>query len=54
MSQLATAGLNNVVCMIPARDEAEFKLFPSKDVLFIHDWLVWTDSHIQVSRLQVQ
>jgi hypothetical protein len=47
MSQLATSGLNNVVCMIPARDEAEFKLFPTKDTLFIHDWLVWTDSHIK-------
>lgn len=46
MSQLATAGLNNVICMTPARDEAEFSLFPTSDVKFIHDWLAWTDAHI--------
>ena len=47
MSQLATAGLNNVLCMLPARDESEFTLFPKEDVAFIHDWLAWTDTHIQ-------
>lgn len=46
MSQLATAGLNNVLCMIPARDESEFTLFPKEDVAFIRDWLAWTDAHI--------
>ena len=46
MSQLATAGLNNVICMIPARDEQEFNLFPKEDVAFIHDWLGWTDARI--------
>lgn len=46
MSQLATAGLNNVLCMLPARDESEFALFPKEDVAFIHDWLAWTDAHI--------
>jgi hypothetical protein len=30
LSQLATAGLNNVLCMVPARDEAEFELFPKE------------------------
>ena len=47
MSQLATAGLNNVLCMIPARDESEFALFPAQDVAFIRDWLGWTDAHIE-------
>ena len=46
MSQLATAGLNNVLCMIPARDEQEFALFPSTDIAFIREWLAWTDQHI--------
>jgi len=46
MSQLATAGLNNVLCMIPARDESEYELFPKEDISFIRGWLNWTDSHI--------
>lgn len=50
MSQLATAGLNNVLCMIPARDEAEFSLFPQEDIAFIKGWLTWTDSHIAALR----
>jgi hypothetical protein len=47
MSQLASAGLNNVLCMIPARDESEFSLFPDEDVAFIRGWLAWTDAHIE-------
>jgi hypothetical protein len=46
MSQLATAGLNNVVCMTPSRDLSEFTLFPKADVAFITNWLAWTDTHI--------
>ena len=46
MSNLATAGLNIVACMLPARDEAEFTLFPPADVEFIASWLNWTDAHI--------
>ena len=46
ISQVATAGLNNVMCMLPARDEKEFELFPSEDVAFIVDWLKFTDANI--------
>lgn len=43
LSSIGTAGLNNVVCMIPARDEDEYNLFPQEDLRFISDWLAWTD-----------
>lgn len=46
MSQVATAGLNNVLCMLPARDPAEFKLFPADDVAFIQRWLNFSDENI--------
>ena len=38
MSSIGTAGLNNVLAMLPARDEAEFKLFPAEDVAWINKW----------------
>ena len=47
LSSIATAGLNNVVCMIPARDEEEFERFPKNDLEFIKGWLQWTDDHQQ-------
>lgn len=50
MSQLATAGLNIVACMLPARDEQEFRLFPQADVDFIKRWISWTDTHISALR----
>ena len=46
MSNLATAGMNVVACMLPARDENEFSLFPQADVAFIKRWLIWTDANI--------
>lgn len=46
ISNIATAGLNNVFTMLPARDEAEFSLLPKEDVQFIRDWLVLVDSHL--------
>eukprot|EP00948_MAST-09A_sp_MAST-9A-sp1_P003307 g3307.t1 len=46
LSTIGTAGLNNVVTMIPARDEEEFTLFPDNDINFIRSWLAWTDENI--------
>jgi hypothetical protein len=46
LSTVGTAGLNNVFTMIPARDVAEFTLFPKDDVAWIRKWLAWTDAHI--------
>ena len=37
--------MNNVLCMIPARDEEEFLLFPAEDVAFIRKWLQFGDDH---------
>jgi len=45
ISSIGTAGLNNVVCMIPARDDEEFLLFPPEDLAFISNWLAWTDTN---------
>ena len=50
LSSIGTAGLNNVVCMIPARDPSEFALLPSADVAFVRDWLRWTDDHAATLR----
>ena len=50
LSTIGTAGLNNVVTMIPARDEEEFALFPGDDIAFIRKWLTWTDVHMDALR----
>ncbi len=42
ISSIATGGWNNVVNMIPARDEAEAKNFSAEDKEWIHGWLDWT------------
>ena len=42
ISSIATAGWNNVVDMIPARDPEEFKHFSAKDKAWIRGWLDWT------------
>ena len=47
LSSIGTAGLNNVLCMIPARDQEEYTLFPQEDLAFISHWLSWTDSNKQ-------
>ena len=33
--------------MIPARDPAEFKLFPAPAARFITEWLQWTDDNLR-------
>jgi len=45
ISSIATGGLNNIVSMIPARDEEEFKYFPEADKAFFRNWLDWTDEN---------
>eukprot|EP01050_Picozoa_sp_SAG11_P002502 SAG11_NODE_128_length_15542_cov_6.432105_4_plen_150_part_00 len=40
LSSVGTAGLNNVVAMLPARDFAEFSAFPESEVAWIRKWLV--------------
>jgi hypothetical protein len=45
LSSIGTAGLNNVLCMIPARDEEEYAMFPQNDIAFISQWLAWTDEN---------
>ena len=45
ISSIGTAGMNNVLCMIPARDAEEYSLFPTADLAFIAQWLTWTDTH---------
>ena len=42
ISSIATAGWNNVVDMIPARDPEEFKYFSAQDKAWIRGWLDWT------------
>ncbi len=42
LSSIATAGWNNVVDMIPARDPEELKNFSAADKAWIRDWLKWT------------
>eukprot|EP00937_MAST-01D_sp_MAST-1D-sp2_P003944 g3944.t1 len=53
LSTIGTAGQNNVVTMIPARDPEEFKLFPQADRAFIQAWLAFTDEHLDALRRTV-
>jgi hypothetical protein len=50
LSNVATAGLNHVLTMIPARDLQEYQLFPNEDLDFIHGWIAWSDSHMDALR----
>ena len=47
LSSIGTAGLNNVINMLPARDEQEFSNLPQEDIDFVHGWMNWTDSHVE-------
>jgi hypothetical protein len=42
ISSIATAGWNNVVDMIPARDPEESRHFSAEDKAWIRGWLAWT------------
>jgi hypothetical protein len=43
ISSIATAGWNNVIDMIPARDPAEFEHFSDDDRDWFRHWIDWTD-----------
>ena len=45
LSSIGTAPLNNVLAMLPARDTAEFSLFPESEVKWIQKWLNFTDEN---------
>lgn len=42
LSSIATGGWNNVVDMIPARDDEEWRHFSAGDKTWIRNWLNWT------------
>ena len=50
LSSIATGGWNNVVDMIPARDEEEWKNFSETDKRWIREWLEWTIAHKEYLR----
>ncbi len=45
LSSIAVAGLHNVMSMIPARDESEYRLVSERDKEFFRQWLRWTDAN---------
>jgi hypothetical protein len=45
LSSIATAGWNNVINMIPARDPQEAHAFRRGDLQWIRHWLKWTETH---------
>jgi hypothetical protein len=50
LSNIATAGLNLIHTMIPARDTEEFYLLPEDFIQFWARWLKWSDDHIEAIR----
>jgi len=50
LSSVGSAGLHTVVNMLPARDAAEYALFPQADLAFIKRWLRWADENIELLR----
>jgi hypothetical protein len=50
ISSIATGGWNNVINMIPARDQEEWKHFSATDKAWIHKWLAWTTEHKEYLR----
>jgi hypothetical protein len=45
LSSIATAGWNNVIDMIPARDPEEYRLFSESDKQWFRHWLDWADAN---------
>jgi hypothetical protein len=45
ISSIATAGWNNVIDMIPARDPEEFRHFSAQDKEWFRHWLDWADQN---------
>lgn len=50
ISSVGTAPFNHVINFLPARDEAEFRLFPEADKKWFRDWLDWTDRNADILR----
>ena len=50
LSNIATAGLNLIHTMLPARDLEEFYLLPTEFLQFWTYWLKWSDDHIEEIR----
>jgi hypothetical protein len=50
ISSIATAGWNNVIDMIPARDPAEFEHFPPADRQWFLHWIDWADANKEYLR----
>lgn len=50
LSSIATAGWNNVLNMIPARDLEEYRNFSAADRRWFRGWLDWTDANKEVLR----
>jgi hypothetical protein len=56
VSSVSTAGMNNVVCDIPARDEGEFAAFPAvapttdASMQFYQTWWQWVDDNLPTLR----
>ena len=43
LSSIATGPINNVVDFLPARDMAEYRTFPRKDIIWLKNWIAWTE-----------
>jgi len=50
LSSIATAGWNNVLNMIPARDPEEYKNFSAADKQWFRKWLDWADTNREFLR----
>ncbi|UJR20452.1 hypothetical protein I4U23_023581 [Adineta vaga] len=50
LSNIATAGLNLIHTLLPARDQQEFDLLPNDFIQFWQFWLKWTDEHMEEIR----
>jgi len=50
LSSIATAGWNNVIDMIPARDLDEYRHFSAADKQFFRHWLDWADHNKEYLR----
>lgn len=48
ISSVGTAGLNNVLAMLPGRDQEAFDKFPADDKAFVKRWLDWADTQSDV------
>jgi hypothetical protein len=46
LSTIGTAGQNNIVTMILAKDPGVFSMFSQADHDFISSWLNWTDTNL--------